>query len=141
MWFCIGNNSRVEELNVRQPSSLPPEDVLSILTDTASLTILKLLDEKEYSIQQIASNLYLPLSSTYRKVNKLEQLKIIKKTKIVRKTDGTDESFFTSWIDEIQMTFKNNKIICKVKNKENHDKIVRLWQGFKYYEDPKSTYN
>ena len=140
MWFRIGNNSRVEELNVRQPSSLPPEDVLSILTDTASLTILKLLDEKVYSIQQIASNLDLPLSSTYRKVNKLEQLKMIKKTKIVRKTDGTDESFFTPWIDDIQMTFKNNKIICKVKNKENHDKIVRLWQGFKYY-DTKSTYN
>ena len=113
MWFCIGNNSRVEELNVRQSSSLPPEDVLFILTDTASLTILKLLDEKVYSIQQIASNLDLPLSSIYRKVNKLEQLKMIKKTKIVRKTDGTDESFFTSWIDDIQMTFKNNKIICK----------------------------
>ena len=79
MWFRIGNNSRVEELNVRQSSSLPPEDVLSILTDKSSLTILKLLDEKEYSIQQTASNLDLPLSSTYRKVNKLEQLKIIKK--------------------------------------------------------------
>ncbi len=50
MWFCIGNNSRVEELNVRQCSLLPPEDVLSILTDTASLTILKLLDEKVCSI-------------------------------------------------------------------------------------------
>ena len=123
MWFRIGNNSRVEELNVRQPSSLPPEDVLSIL---------KLLDEKEYSIQQIASNLDLPLSSTYRKVNKLEQLKIIKKTKIIRKMDGTDESFYTSWIDEVQITFKNNRITCKIKNKDHQDKIVRLWQGFKH---------
>ena len=102
---------------------------------------MKLLDGKEYSTQRIASKLGLPLSLTCRKVNKLEQLKIIKKTKIVRKTDGTDESFFTSWIDEIQMTFKNNKIICKVMNKENHYKIVQLWQGFKYYEDPNSAYN
>ena len=142
MWFCAGNNCCVEELNDRRSSPLSPDpdDILSLLTDKPSLTILKLLDGKEYSIQEIAANLDLPLSSTYRKVNKLEQLKIIKKTKIVRKMDGTDESFYTSWIDEIQITFKNNKITCKVKNKDYHDEITRLWQGFKYKDDSKSTY-
>ena len=115
------------------------DSILSLLTDKSSLTILRLLDGKEYSIQQIASNLDLPLSSTYRKVNMLEQLEMIKKTKIVRKTDGTDESFYTSWIDEIQIIFKNNKIICKVKNKDNHDKIVRLWQGLKSFKDSKPS--
>jgi len=121
-------------LNASSPSSSSssPEDILSLLIDKPSLTILKLLDGKEYSIQQIASTLDLPLSSAYRKVNKLEQLKIIKKTKIVRKMDGTDESFYTSWIDEIQITLKNNIITCKVKNKDYQDKIVRLWQGFKH---------
>ena len=119
-------------MNASSPSSSSPEDILSLLIDKPSLTILKLLDGKEYSIQQIASTLDLPLSSAYRKVNKLEQLKIIKKTKIVRKTDGTDESFYTSWIDEIQITLKNNIITCKVKNKDYQDKIVRLWQGFKH---------
>ena len=117
------------------PSPLPSpssEDILSLLTDKPSLSILKLLDGKEYSTQEIASNLDLPLSSTYRKVNKLEQLRVIKKTKIVRKTDGTDESFYTSWIDEIQVSFKNNKITYKIKNKEySPDRIIRLWQGFK----------
>ena len=108
------------------------DSILSLLTDKSSLTILKVLDGKEYSIQQIASNLDLPLSSTYRKVNMLEQLEMIKKTKIVRKTDGTDESFYTSWIDEIQISFKNNKIAYKIKNKEySPDRIIRLWQGFK----------
>ena len=122
-------------MNASSPSSSSssPEDILSLLIDKPSLTILKLLDGKEYSIQQIASTLDLPLSSAYRKVNKLEQLKIIKKTKIVRKTDGTDESFYTSWIDEIQITLKNNRITCKVKNKDYQDKIVRLWQGFKHH--------
>ena len=121
-------------MNASSPSSSSssPEDILSLLIDKPSLTILKLLDGKEYSIQQIASTLDLPLSSAYRKVNKLEQLKMIKKTKIVRKTDGTDESFYTSWIDEIQITLKNNRITCKVKNKDYQDKIVRLWQGFKH---------
>ena len=115
------------------------DSILSLLTDKSSLTILKVLDGKEYSIQQIAYYLDLPLSSTYRKVNKLEQLRVIKKIKIVRKTDGTDESFYTSWIDEIQIIFKNNKIICKVKNKDNHDKIVRLWQGLKSFKDSKPS--
>jgi predicted transcriptional regulator len=142
MRFCVGNNCCVEELNNRQPSPHSPDsdDILSLLTDKPCLTILKLLDRREYSIQEIANYLDIPLSSTYRKVNKLEQLKIIKKTKIVRKMDGTDESFYTAWIDEIQITFKNNKITCKVKNKDYHDKITRLWQGFKYKDDSKSTY-
>lgn len=122
-------------------SAPSPEDILSFLIDETSLTILKLIDGREYSIQQIASNLEIPISSTYRKVNKLEQLKIIKKTKIIRKDDGTDESFYTSWIDEIQITLKDNKITCKIKKKKHQDKLVRLWQGFKYDNDPKSTSN
>ena len=134
MRFCVGNNCCVEELNNRQPSPHSPDsdDILSLLTDKPCLTILKLLDRREYSIQEIAYYLDIPLSSTYRKVNKLEQLKIIKKTKIVRKMDGTDESFYTSWIDEVQINFKNNRITCKIKNKEHQDKIVRLWQGFRH---------
>ena len=108
-----------------------PKDILLFLTDDTSLNILKLLDGKEYSIQQIASLLELPISSTYRKVNRLEQIKIIKKTKIIRKIDGTDESLYTSWIDEIQVSFKNNRITCNIKNRYQQDKIVRLWQTFK----------
>ena len=92
---------------------------------------MKLLDGKEYSTQRIASKLGLPLSLTCRKVNKLEQFNIIKNQKKFTKPE-TDESFFTFSIDEIQMTYKNNKIICKVMNKENHYKIVRLWQGFRH---------
>lgn len=108
-----------------------PKDILSFLTDDTSLDILKLLDGNEYSIQQIASILELPVSSTYRKVNKLEQLKIIKKTKIIRNVDGTDESFYTSWVEEIKVSLKNNRISCNIKNKFQQDKIIRLWQSFK----------
>lgn len=124
-------------------SSPPPslEDILSFLTDKPSLSIMKLIDGKEYTIQQIASNLDLPLSSTYRKVNKLEKLSVIKKTKIIRKTDGTEESYYTSSIDEIQIILKNNKITCRVKNKEfQQDKITRLWQGFKSMDDNQSPF-
>lgn len=112
-------------------NSPSPKDILSFLTDDTSLNILRLLDGKEYSIQQIASLLGLPVSSTYRKVNRLEQIRIIKKTKIIRKIDGTDESFYTSWIDEIHLSFKNNRVTCNIKNRSQQDKILRLWQTFK----------
>ena len=128
-------------MNVHQPSLPTADDILAILTDKSSLSILKLLNGKEYRIQQIASDLNLPLSSTYRKVNKLEHLNVVKKTKIIRKNDGTDESFYTSWIDEIQITLKDNRITCKIKKKKHQDKLVRLWQGFKYDNDSKSTSN
>jgi len=112
-------------------NSPSPKDILPVLTDETSLKILKLLDGKEYSIQQIAALLKLPISSTYRKVHRLEQIKVIKKTKIVRNIDGTDESFYTSWIDEILIRLKNNEITCKIKNRPQQDKILRLWQSFK----------
>ena len=72
-------------------SQLIRDSVLSLLADNSSLTILKIMDGKEYRIQRIASSLNLPLSSAYRKVNKLGHLKVTKKVKIVHKNDGTDE--------------------------------------------------
>jgi predicted transcriptional regulator len=68
--------------------------ILSILTDEPTLKIMKLLDKRELITQNISSTLNIPLSSTYRKVRKLDQLKIIKTTKVVRTLDGLDESFY-----------------------------------------------
>jgi predicted transcriptional regulator len=68
--------------------------ILSILTDEPTLKIIKLLDKRELITQNISSTLNIPLSSTYRKVRKLDQLKIIKTTKVVRTLDGLDESFY-----------------------------------------------
>ncbi len=94
-------------------SAPSPEDILSFLTDNTSLTILKFLDGKEYSTQRIASKLGLPLSLTCRKVNKLEQFNIIKNQKKFTKPE-TDESFFTFWIDEIQMTLRIIKLFARL---------------------------
>ena len=71
------------------------KDILHILSDETILKIMELLDGKELSIQQISTSLDLPLSSSYRKAARLEQLGIIKKTKIIRKAEGMDESFYT----------------------------------------------
>ncbi len=107
------------------------KDILSILLDDTNLKILELLDGKELNIQQIASLLELPLSSTYRKIVKLEIHGIIKKTKVIRKLDGSDESIYTSWIDEITINYKNNSLSFKMRQKPLDDKIVRLWQKLK----------
>jgi DNA-binding transcriptional ArsR family regulator len=114
---------------LNSPSST--KDILSILLDESSLKILKLLDGKEQTIQQVSSLLDMPLSSTYRKIGKLEKLGLIKKTKVVRTLDGLDESIYTLWAYEITVSYKDNSLSFKIKQKPLDDKIVRLWQKFK----------
>jgi|SoiMethySBSTD1v2_1073268.scaffolds.fasta_scaffold2142358_2 DNA-binding transcriptional ArsR family regulator len=108
------------------------KEILSILSDDTNLQIMKLLDGKELSIQQISSQLGIPLSSAYRKMGKMEQLQILKKTKIVRRLDGLDESFYTTWTYEITINYKDNNFSFRVKQKSLDEKIVRLWQKFKH---------
>ncbi len=107
------------------------KDILRILSDETSLAIMELLDGKELSMQQISASLDMPLSSTYRKVAGLEQLCIIKKTKIIRRAEGMDESFYTRWVDEVNVSYKGNSISLSIKQKPIKEKIVRLWQKFK----------
>jgi DNA-binding transcriptional ArsR family regulator len=114
---------------LNNPSST--KDILSILLDDTNLEILKLLDGKELNIQQIASLLDIPLSSTYRKISKLERHGIVKKTQVIRKLDGSEESAYTSWIYEITINYKDNSLSFKIRQKPLQDKIVRLWQKFK----------
>ena len=107
------------------------KDILSILTDESSLKIMNLLDKRELSTQNISSTLNIPLSSTYRKIKKLEELNIIKTTKVIRTLDGSDESFYTLSIKEINVTYKRNKFSFDIQQKALDEKIVRLLQKFK----------
>lgn len=107
------------------------KDILSILSDDTSLKVIEALDGKELSIQQISSFLDIPLSSTYRKMGKLEQLRIVKKSKIIRNLDGMDESLYTRWADEINISYKDKSFSINMKMKPIDKRIVRLWQKFK----------
>ena len=107
------------------------KDILHILSDETSLAIMKLLDGKELNMQQISTSLDMPLSSTYRKAARLEQLGIIKKTKVIRKAEGMDESFYTLWVYEVSISYKNSSFSLSIKQKPIGEKIVRLWQKFK----------
>ena len=107
------------------------KDILFVLSDEASLKIMKILDKKVLNAQLISSTLNIPISSTYRKIRKLEQLKIIKKTKVVRTLDGLDESFYTLSMNEISITYKNNSFSFNIQQRALGERIVRLWQKFK----------
>lgn len=107
------------------------KEILFVLSDETCLKIMKLLDKKQLNAQVISSTLSLPLSSTYRKIRKLEQLKIIKKTKVIRTLDGLDESFYTLSMNEITITYKNHSFKFNIQQKKLEDRIVRLWQKFK----------
>ena len=72
--------------------------MMSILSDDQSKEIIHILSNTELTIQQISNKLNMPQSTTYRKIRKLEVLKIIKKTKVVRTMEGLDESYYKNWI-------------------------------------------
>ena len=92
---------------------------------------MNLLYNRELSARVIASTLNIPISSTYKKIKRLEQLKLIRITKVIRTLDGMDESFYTLSIKQISVTYKNNTFSFDIQQKAFDDKIVRLWQKFK----------
>ena len=107
------------------------KEILSILTDESSLQIMKLLEKRELSSRGISSTLNIPISSTYKKIKRLEQLNLIRVTKVIRTLDGMDESFYTLSIKQISVTYKNDTFSFDIQQKAFDDKIVRLWQKFK----------
>jgi len=105
-------------------------EIISILSDEQSREIIKLVSNIELTILQISTSLNIPLSTTYRKVRKLEELKIIKKTKVVRTLEGLDESYYKNWIFEIVIAYRDGELTYKLEHVKIEDKIVRLWQKF-----------
>ena len=107
------------------------KDILGILTDETSLQIMNVLDKHDLSAREISSILDVPISSTYKKIKRLEQFELIRITKVVRTLEGMDESFYTLSIKEINVTYKNNTFSFEIQQKAFDDKVVRLWQKFK----------
>jgi len=106
------------------------DEILSILVDKQSRKIIKLLSKTELTIQQISSLLNIPQSTAYRKTRKLEELEIVKKTKVVRTLEGLDESYYKNWTYEIVVIFREGKLSYKLEHVKMEDKIARLWQKF-----------
>ena len=107
------------------------EDIVAIIGDKTNRKIITLLTTSELSSKQISQALDISASTTYRKLSLLETMKIIKKTKVVRTLEGLDESYYKSWVSEINVKFKDGEIFYSFKHVKMEDKIVRLWQKFK----------
>jgi predicted transcriptional regulator len=107
------------------------DDIASVLADKYTRDIISLLSNAELSAQQIATRLEIPTSTTYRKLKTLEELKLIKKTKVIRTLEGLDESYYRSLVLEINIQFKDGKMTYTIERLKMDDKIVRLWQKFK----------
>ena len=105
-------------------------DILSVLSDEQSREIIRVVSKAELTIKQISNLLNIPQSTAYRKVRKLEELKIIKKTKVVRTLEGLDESYYKNWAYEIIVTFREGELSYTLEHVKMEDRIVRLWQKF-----------
>ena len=106
------------------------DTIIAILSDEQSRDIINLLSKSELTTQQVSNLLSMPTSTAYRKLRKLEEFKIIKKTKVVRTLDGLDESYYKSWTNAITITFSDGKLSYNLEHAKIEDKIVRLWQKF-----------
>lgn len=106
------------------------DEIIAILSDEQSREIINLLTKTELTIHQVSNLLNIPQSTAYRKIRKLEELKIIKKTKVVRTLEGQDESYYRNWAFQIDVTFRDGKLSYKIEHVKMEDKIVRLWQKF-----------
>ena len=105
-------------------------EILDTISDEQSREIIKLLSTSELNIQQISDSLNIPLSTVYRKVKKLDELKLIKKTKVVRTLEGLNESYYKNWIYEIVITYRDGNLSYTLEHAKIEEKIVRLWQKF-----------
>jgi len=105
-------------------------EILDTISDEQSREIIVLLSKSELNIQQISDTLNIPLSTAYRKVKKLDDLQLIKKTKVVRTLEGLNESYYKNWIYEVIITYRNGDLSYKLEHIKIEDKIVRLWQKF-----------
>ena len=81
------------------------DNITSVLADKYTREILTILTNAELSSQQISSKLDIPTSTTYRKIKNLEELNLIKKTKVVRTLEGLSESYYKSLVSDINVNF------------------------------------
>lgn len=106
-------------------------NITSVLADKYARDILTILAKDELSAQQIATRLDIPTSTTYRKIKALEDLALIKKTKVIRTLEGLGESYYRSLVLEINVKYKDGQLTYTVDKIKMDDKIVRLWEKFK----------
>ena len=106
------------------------DEILSILADEYSRKILSILTKNELNAQDISNQLEIPTSTTYRKIKNLENLSLVKKTKVIRTLEGLDESYYKSLVSGIDVKFKDGEISCKIEKFTMDEKIQRLWEKF-----------
>ena len=106
------------------------DDILSVLADEYSRKILSTLSKNEMNAQQISDSLGIPTSTTYRKIKNLEEMELVKKTKVIRTLEGLDESYYQSMVSGIEVKFKDGEIHCRLEKVAMDKKIQRLWEKF-----------
>jgi DNA-binding response OmpR family regulator len=122
------SSGKIEELElVKQELQKEQYDkLLIVLADDVSRKIIEILTGNELSTLQISNKLEIPQTTTYRKIKKLEDLTLIKKSKVVRNLDGTEESFYTSWVSEIGVKIKDGKVSYNLEKIKLDEKLKRV---------------
>jgi len=129
--FLINFSSeKVEELeSVKQELEKTQYDkLLIVLADDLSRKIIQVLVDEELTALHISKKLGIPQTTTYRKIRKLEELQLIKKSKVVRSKDGVEESYYKSWTSEINVKIKDGKILHSLEKIKLNGELERIWE-------------
>lgn len=110
------------------------DDTVSALADRYNREILGILSAEELSGQKIAEKLDIPTSTVYRKIKQLEELKLVKKTKIMRTLDGLDQSFYRGTVSQVEIKFEGGKTTYVIHRIHLEDKLIRMWQKFRDHD-------
>ncbi|MBW6471238.1 MAG: hypothetical protein K0A90_08470 [Methanosarcinaceae archaeon] len=89
--------------------------------------MLKIISDKNCSAQMISKELNIPMASSYRKLNMLEDNKLIYCSKIIVNHSGNEEKFYGSLIDDATIRFHEGIFSVELHQKENCERIVKIW--------------
>ena len=103
------------------------EEIIELLANQHSRSIISLTSIKEYSAIQLSQELNIPLATVYRNLKLLETAGLIQHVKTIINLQGNGERFFRCAISEATIRINNGGLSVDVKKEERDYKIIRLW--------------
>lgn len=108
------------------------QHILAALADERSLTILSNMSYKAISAMDLIREESLPVSSTYRKISKLEEEGLIGIERTVVMEDGKTYNLFKSTFVDFTIKFEHGNLsIDATPNQDILDKAFNLFYSFR----------
>ncbi len=103
------------------------QSIISILTNESSKKILFSLIKSEKSAQELSGTLMIPLSTTYRILNYLEDEGLVEVSKMLLSSEGHHLKVYRAKFNKMILTIDSDKIKVHFKLDES-EKLRDIWR-------------